>query len=108
MGVNLVIIAMWVVVGAAVTALVAVLFLMLFGAFAFATIFGGFNQGGPPTEAQASQAVGNAAGAGFALMVGFILLWGRADSLLGLGYAASASPAWDSAWASLRPAKRRG
>ncbi len=76
MGVNLVIIAMWVVVGAAVTALSVSLLLALFGTLSMATIFGGFSANSPPTQQQASQAVGQAVGTGFALMIGFIMLWG--------------------------------
>ena len=41
-----------------------------------ATIFGGFSANSPPTQQQASQAVGQAVGTGFALMIGFIMLWG--------------------------------
>jgi hypothetical protein len=72
-GVNLVIIALWIAVGAVVTALVSGLVLAMLGASLFGSFFGLFNQGSP-TQAGTSQAVGNAAGAGCALFVGYILL----------------------------------
>ena len=59
---------------------------MLFGAFSFATIAGGFPTSSPPTQAQANQAINQAAGTGCALMVGFIMLWGVLI-LCGLAYA---------------------
>ena len=87
MGINLVIIAMWVGIGGIALVLAAGLLLTLFGAFSFFSIVNGVNTSAPVTEQQASQAVGQAVGTGCAIWIGLILLWG-VTILCGLAYAA--------------------
>ncbi|HVS39570.1 MAG TPA: hypothetical protein VMS17_28695 [Gemmataceae bacterium] len=72
MGVNLVIVSMWVAIGVFATALVGGLFLLFMGALSFASIFGSFSPS--TTPAQANAAVNQAATTGCAVVIGYITL----------------------------------
>jgi hypothetical protein len=85
-GVNLVIIATWVLVGTVGTAVAGWLMLILFGVASFGSIAGGMGAGGPPNQQAVKNAAGQAAGTGAALLVGGCLLWGLVILLL-LAYA---------------------
>ena len=75
-GINLIILAVWIGVGAIVAVASGVLVLGLFGAMSFASIASSFGTGGPPTQQNATNAAGQAAGTGAAMLVGGCVVGG--------------------------------
>ena len=80
-GLNLVILAVWIGVGTAVVAVSGWLLLIMFGVMSFGSIAGSFATGGPPTQQDATQAAGAAAGTGAALLVGGCVVGGLVSLL---------------------------
>ena len=82
-GLNMVIIAIWIAVGAMVTAVVGYMLLILFVGASFSSMIGNGLSGGQPTRQEASQMAGQAAGTMTGMMVGGCLMMGVLG-LLGL------------------------
>jgi hypothetical protein len=101
-GVNLVIISCWVLVGMTVVAITGWLLLILFGALSFASMAGSFSPTTPPSQQQAEDVAGQAAGTGCAILVGVIVVWGlialfalawEAARITGYGFCMGVAPA---------------